>query len=533
MAGVLYLFRKIYGEVVTALPLNGGAYNVLLNTTTKAKASVAACLTLLSYVATAVISSNEAMHYAGNLWQGLDVYWATVAVLGLFALLNVVGINESAVVALGIFTVHMTTLTVLVVTSGLAVMKDPSGLVMNWQTPPPGGMLSSVFFGFAVAMLGISGFESSANFVEEQKDGVFLKTLRNMWWAVAIFNPLISFLALGLIPLDQMEAHKQDLLAEMGMLSAGAWLQHWVSADAVLVLCGAVVTSYVGVTGLVRRMSLDRCLPQFLLLENQRFRTNHWIIGLFFFLCCSILTLTAGRIETLAGVYTLSFLGVMALFAVGNMLLKTKRAELPRAVRAGWGGVAAALVAVLVGLVGNVLLNPAYLQVFSLYFVVTVAAVGLMFERVRILKVALLASKAIAERVLSVNRRLTDWTVRRISEINSQAAIFFASGCDITELNAAALYVLNNEQTTRLKVVHCYEREEEIPPQLAEHLKTLDHIYPQLRIDLVLVKGEFGPELIERLSRRLGVPKNYMFIGTPGNEFPHKLSELGGVRLIM
>ena len=32
---ILFFFRKIYGEVVGALPLNGGAYNVLLNTTSK------------------------------------------------------------------------------------------------------------------------------------------------------------------------------------------------------------------------------------------------------------------------------------------------------------------------------------------------------------------------------------------------------------------------------------------------------------------------------------------------------------------
>ena len=33
VAGLLYLFRRIYGEVVGALPLNGGAYNALLNST--------------------------------------------------------------------------------------------------------------------------------------------------------------------------------------------------------------------------------------------------------------------------------------------------------------------------------------------------------------------------------------------------------------------------------------------------------------------------------------------------------------------
>jgi hypothetical protein len=40
VAGLLFLFRKIYGEVVGALPLNGGAYNVLLNTTSKSNASI-------------------------------------------------------------------------------------------------------------------------------------------------------------------------------------------------------------------------------------------------------------------------------------------------------------------------------------------------------------------------------------------------------------------------------------------------------------------------------------------------------------
>ncbi|WP_262713125.1 amino acid permease [Subsaximicrobium wynnwilliamsii] len=45
---VLFLFRKIYGEVVGVLPSNGGAYNVLLNTTSKSTASFAATSTMLS-----------------------------------------------------------------------------------------------------------------------------------------------------------------------------------------------------------------------------------------------------------------------------------------------------------------------------------------------------------------------------------------------------------------------------------------------------------------------------------------------------
>ena len=549
VAAVLFLFRKIYSEVGSALPLNGGAYNVLLNTTTKAWASLAACLTLLSYIATAVISANEAMHYAHNLWHGLDIFWATVALLGLFALLNVVGITESAVVALGIFVTHMVTLTLLVLVCGVVLLSDTSVFVANWQVPAPGGLAKSLFFGFSAALLGISGFESSANFIEEQKPGVFPKTLRNMWVAVAIFNPVISLLSLGMIPLDQLGAHKNDLLAHMGWLTKsllgegmGAALRFWISIDAVLVLSGAVLTSYVGVTGLVRRMSLDRCLPQVLLRENRWRNTNHWIILAFFVLSCSILTITKGEVEILGGVYTLSFLGVMGLFALGNALLKVSRGRLPRAERAAWPAVVVALIAVGIGIVGNILRRPVEpgspsgtdnAQIFMLYFVVTVVVVAVMFLRIQLLKGILFISRAAVEKVQGLNSWVFKLVRGKIDEINSQAMIFFTRGDNAANLNKAALYVQANEQTRRLVVVHIYQDEAQIPPNLSDDLKHIDRLYPKLRIDFLAVKGQFSPELIERLSRNLNVPKNYMFIGCPGDRFPHNIAELGGVRLIL
>lgn len=533
VAVVLYLFRNIYAEVGLALPLNGGAYNVLLNTTTKAKASIAACLTLLSYLATAVISANEAMHYAHNLWHGLNVFWATIILLGIFAILNLIGISESAIVALFLFVFHIATLFLLSFCVSILLFKDLSIFWSNWQTPTPDGILKAIFFGFSAAMLGISGFESSANFIEEQQQGVFPKTLRNMWIAVAIFNPLISLLSLGILPLSQIANHKEDLLAQMGLLSAGRWLQVWVSINAVLVLSGAVLTSYVGVTGLIRRMALDRCLPQFLLEENKWRSTNHWIILLFFALCCSVLVITGGRIETLAGVYTLSFLCVMALFAVGNMLLKIKRDRLPREIRASWGAVAIAFIAVIIGLIGNLLINPAYVRVFLIYFGIAFLVVEIMFLRVQILKAILAISQMMVEKVNYLNQKIANTIISGINQINNQTVIFFSRGDSLPTLNQAALYVLQNEQSKRLLVLHCYDTEEDIPKEFVGQLNIIDRIYPELRIDLIMIKGKFGPELIEKVSKRLKVPKNYMFIGTPSDRFPHNIAELGGVRLIM
>ena len=98
-----------------------------------------------------------------------------------------------------------------------------------------------------------------------------------------------------------------------------------MSLDALFVLSGAVLTSYVGVLGLVRRMALDRCLPQFLLRRNSVRDTNHFIIVGFFLVTSSLLILVQGDTTTIAGVYTIAFLGVMCFFTVSAMLLKFKR----------------------------------------------------------------------------------------------------------------------------------------------------------------------------------------------------------------
>ncbi|WP_258048911.1 APC family permease [Hymenobacter sp. NBH84] len=317
VGGVLFLFRRIYGEVVGALPLNGGAYNVLLNTTSKRNAAVAACLTILSYMATAVISASEAMHYLHTLWHGLPIITATVLLLGFFLLLTILGISESAVVAVGIFVLHLFSLTLLVgVTGWYLFTHGLSTLVENWHMPLQGSLSSALFLGFSAAMLGISGFESSANFVEEQAEGVFQKTLRNMWVVVTVFNPLLALLAVAALPLGEVGEHTETLLSYLGTTTGGPWLATLISVDAVAVLSGAVLTSFVGVSGLMKRMALDRILPQFFLKENKR-QSNYIILITFFLLCISVLLITNGELGPLAGVYTISFLSVMAFFRVG------------------------------------------------------------------------------------------------------------------------------------------------------------------------------------------------------------------------
>lgn len=533
VALVLWMFRWIYAEVVGALPLNGGAYNALLNTTSKSRASVAACLTILSYMATAVISASEAMHYVHSIVPSLPIMGATIALLGLFLALTVLGISESAIVAIVIFILHLVSLSLLLIVGAVFLVGNGLGtLGDNLSTPSPDGFVTALYFGFCAALLGISGFESSSNFVEEQAEGVFPKTLRNMWAAVSFFNPVMALLALAIVPIALVGDHQEALLAHIGEKTGGAWLSWVISVDAALVLSGAVLTSYVGVAGLVRRMTLDRCLPQFFLKVNRRGSSYRILVG-FFLLTVSVLLITSGELKALAGVYTISFLAVMALFAAGNILLKVKRDRLPRPARAGWPTVLLAMAAVTAGLIGNALMNPSYLWVFFEYFIPSVLVIGIMLSRVALLKGLLFSVRGLISSMTHPLRGLARWTQLKIEEIRAQEVVFFTRGDNLANLNRAVLYVRRNEHTNRIKIVTVVADKSQVSDQLRRDIEFLNEAYPEITAEFVVVEGRFGPDLIQELSTKWSIPPNFMFIGSPGDGFMYGLADLGGVRLII
>jgi len=538
---VLFLFRRIYGEVVGALPLNGGAYNALLNTTSKSTASLAATLTMLSYMATAVISGNEAIHYLHHLIPALPIIPITIVLLGIFAFLAIIGISESAKVATGIFIFHLSSLLILGVFIIYFLTKNGTAtFISNWHLPLEGGSITkAIFLGFAASMLGVSGFESSANFVEEQQKGVFPKTLKNMWIIVSIINPLMAILALALftIPVLQSDAYQNTLLIEMGHYVGGNWLSYLISIDAFLVLSGAVLTSFVGVTGLLERMTLDRIMPPFFLKKNKR-GSSFRIIIMFFLLSVSVLLITKGNVKLLAGVYTISFLSVMFLFGIGNILLKIKRKTLPRPERASWIAVLIAIIAVLIALIGNMTMPPkeglpSNLTVFLYYFIPTILFIAVMLNRTVLLKFLLKVLDAIFDPIRIFSIRADRKIKRTVAKINQQEFVFFTKGDDIATLNKVMLYIQRNEHTKKLKIVLAIDKGEKKPDKLDQEIDFLDREYPEIDIELVIIKDKFSPALIFKLSKEWGIPINFMFIGSPSEKFTYKIEELGGVRLII
>jgi len=95
---------------------------------------------------------------------------------------------------------------------------------------------------------------------------VYSANLAYMWVVVTIFNPFDRcFLALAIVPkFILLNPIKMPYSPKNGRVSGGNWLSLLVGIDAALGLSGAVLTSFVGVGGLMERYGMDRkILPNF------------------------------------------------------------------------------------------------------------------------------------------------------------------------------------------------------------------------------------------------------------------------------
>ncbi|GMF38503.1 unnamed protein product [Phytophthora lilii] len=489
----------------------------------------------------------SAMNYVNESLVEIPVMVCTIGLLAVFALLCLMGIAESAFVALVFFVFHTFTLTLLGIFSIVYVAQHPSIFTDNMHTALPdvtilGGaadasnVASALFLGFGTAMLGVTGFESSSQYVEEQAPGMFPKTLRNMWALSSTFNVAYSFLALAVVPLDTIISNQSTLLSYMGRLSGGRWLEILVAIDAFGVLAGAVLTAYVGINGLFQRLAIDRVLPSFLLKVNSCRGTNHFIILAFFIVSASLVFILDAEVTVLSGVFALAFLCVLLSFSIACVLLKLGREEIPRKRTTSWINTTFCLCMISLGILANAFSDVKALSYFYIYFAVFFIVVFLMLARVSLLKALLFVSgklltysKAIRCQHSSYQRSVM--IAKTIETIKNTPVVFFCKAANLPKINEAVSYVMRNEHTYCLRLVHVCEPSAPVPREFEHVVNLFDHIYPSIKIDFVAVTGAFDPAMVQWLSKSMEVPTNMMFMRQPANENIHRVSALG-VRVI-
>jgi hypothetical protein len=331
------------------------------------------------------------------------------------------------------------------------------------------------------------------------------------------------------MPFNALLESKDFLLSNAAAIFAGHWFQYVVVIDAVLVLCGAVLTGFVGVSGLVYRMTTDGCFPSAFGKVNKK-GSYPYIIIAFFILCTSILLLTKGDLLSLAGVYTIAFLSVMTLFAFGNLLMRETRKDLKRTYHAPLIFVVLAFFATAAGILGNIEISPANVHYFLSYFIPAIIIVFGMIYLDYVLKALARLTKFIP-----FVSKYFNHLYKKLNN-NGQFIVFIHH---IDRLYKILEYIDRNEVVQNITLIHsaCNEHTNDVGKgarDLKEIITTLQRagVFPHLRTNVLFINEEFGPELVDKVSKKFQVEKNRILIGSIHEEHNFNYDQLGGVRII-
>ncbi|KAI9352290.1 amino acid permease-domain-containing protein [Zopfochytrium polystomum] len=575
----LFPFKRVIQDVMHVIPLNGGFYSVMILSSTKSLAAVAACCSVLDYTSTAVVSAASASAYLDFEFATGSIFWITVALLSIFGVLTMMGMKESYSLGVGILLFHLLTMAMIIVCSVLSLRNTGFALLtQNMNEPSRSNSYAyDIFIGYCVGMLGVTGFETSANYVEQMKPGVFAKTLRNMSFMVLGLNPVISLVSLALVPLASIIENQNTVLSLVANAAAGKWLRVLLAVDAFFVLSGGILTAFVGICGLLEHMVIDNLLPSFLLVQTREqipIIIKNFFLGrkaskphgkgkgstpllptLFLFICVLLLIVFNGNVTELSLVFSMAFLAVLGMFVVCNAVLRIRMAKevagglssvlSSSRARGSWGGFCVLFSGALVvsAIIGNSIYNPQMITTFFAFFLGLLVIVSIILHRVRIGKIiAILLDASLESSRLAMeddalplsrlSQRLMGQLLQWVRRGRESPVGYFTKGEKLHHLNHVIQYVQRNEATSHLVIIHCYQDESTIPASLEQNCRVLDHVYPDLTIDLVLVKVAFNYNSVVKISRRLGIRMNQCLISRPWTNI-HNLRDVEKVRTIM
>jgi len=343
IAGLIFACTAAtYTEATTMYPEAGGSSSFARRAFNEFWSFFAAWGQMLNYIITVAISAFFVPHYLGVFWEPLGKSPADIVggivVVSLLAIINVVGVKESA--GLNVFLALADFVTqVLLVVVGIVLVLSPETLVDNvdFGTSPT---LSDFLIAIPVGMVAYTGIETISNMAEEARDyGTTIP--RAMSGVVAAVFTIYAFLpavALSAMPVrdgeTQLALSKEDggyaddpILGVVANLDLGALqsaAEVYVGILAATILFIATNAGMIGVSRLTYSMGQYRQLPERLRVLHPRFRTPYVAIMVFGFVAC--LTILPGQAEFLGTIYAF---GAMLSFTIAHLAVIALRIKEP------------------------------------------------------------------------------------------------------------------------------------------------------------------------------------------------------------
>jgi APA family basic amino acid/polyamine antiporter len=350
IAGLIFAATAAtYAEGTVRFPEAGGSSSFARHAFNELVSFGAAWAQMLNYVITIAISAFFVPHYLSIFWSPLrENPWDIVGgglVVALLVLLNIVGIQESARLNIGLALVDFTT-QVLLVLLGFVLIFSPHALSSNihWGVAPT---WSQFLLAIPVAMIAYTGIETVSNLAEEARDPAknIPRAIKFVAIAVFVIYFTLPWIALSALPVTKVNGEYQTLLGlpppegfsndpVLGLvenLGVGgvllSVLKIYVGLLAATILFIATNAGVIGASRITYAMASYRQLPGVFRRLHHRFKTPY-ISLLVFAGIIPVIVLLPGKTDFLGTMYSF---GAMLSFTVAHAAVVALRHKQPDA----------------------------------------------------------------------------------------------------------------------------------------------------------------------------------------------------------
>jgi len=338
--GFILLAHK-YIEISWRNPEGGGVVTI----TTKAFGPMWGCLggmlITVDYFLTTAISAVAGLQYIGSAFNSIDAHIVLLscAGVGVLAALNIVGIRESAAVALVMACASFVVNVVVIVAAIFTMDGAQWSTVLSRMSTGNGISSYELLVGFASAWLAFSGLESISQLSPAMRFPLRRTTRRAMVAVIAtmiVTSPVLTALSIGLLPEHIKATESERFISELGLIVGGLGVKLAVVLTASSLLLFASNTAIIGSYHVFLALVKGGFLPKIVALRNDKFNTPHIAVAIATIIPILVIWLSRGEMKVLGDMYAFGLLGA---FVFSSLSLDLIRWRLGRRDFVFWLGV--------------------------------------------------------------------------------------------------------------------------------------------------------------------------------------------------
>ncbi len=329
--GFLLLAQK-YQEVSWRNREGGGVVTVARKAFGPWWGAVGGILITIDYFLTSAISSVSGFHYLSSIVPSLQNHVVLLSCIGLLLLgvLNVIGIRESATVALWMALASLVTNMIV----GLVCLfqLQPHELELLTRTADEFRSLPTrtILIGFAGSWLAFSGLESISQLSPTLREPI----KRTVGWAMAavvatvlVTSPILTALAIAVLPPEMKAAGTETFISDLAGLRGTPLMKGFVVVSASALLLFAANTAMIGGYHVFLALARDKFFPRILAKRSELFSTPHWAIFITTFVPLLVILLVHGQLNLLGDMYSFGLLGAFTFTSFGLDVIRWREGQ--------------------------------------------------------------------------------------------------------------------------------------------------------------------------------------------------------------